>query len=108
MLQILPRSLIYGPWSEATFGGATSFEVQLPDQSLEEPPEMPAPQPWPEGAALVDSLHSLWWSTVVMALLLFSASICLTSSCADWVKSQIDSANPGWADLLDQNDPSGL
>lgn len=36
------------PWSEATFGGATSFEVQLPDQGLEEPPEMPAPQPWPE------------------------------------------------------------
>eukprot|EP00490_Sorites_sp_Unknown_P026802 CAMPEP_0114655034 /NCGR_PEP_ID=MMETSP0191-20121206/10833_1 /TAXON_ID=126664 /ORGANISM="Sorites sp." /LENGTH=316 /DNA_ID=CAMNT_0001870631 /DNA_START=277 /DNA_END=1227 /DNA_ORIENTATION=+ len=55
-------------------------------------------------AALVDSLHALFWSTAVLALVLFSASICVTSSCADWVKDQIDSANPGWADLLDQGD----
>lgn len=55
--------------------------------------------------ALVDSLHALLWSVAVMALVLFSASICLTSSCADWVKDQIDSANPGWTDLLEKRDP---
>jgi hypothetical protein len=29
----------------------------------------------------------------------------LTSNCADWVKDQIDSANPGWTDLLEKRDP---
>lgn len=55
--------------------------------------------------ALMDSLHALLWSVAVMALVLFSASICLTSNCADWVKDQIDSANPGWTDLLEKRDP---
>ena len=38
------------PWSEATFGGGTSFEVQsfVVQPGLEEPPGMPVPEPWPE------------------------------------------------------------
>jgi len=54
--------------------------------------------------ALLDSLHALCWSIAVMTLVLYTASICLTSSCADWVKGQMHSADPGWADLLDQGD----
>mmetsp|Transcript_30887 Transcript_30887/g.57927 ORF Transcript_30887/g.57927 Transcript_30887/m.57927 type:complete len:385 (+) Transcript_30887:3-1157(+) len=49
---------------------------------------------------IVDSMKSLLWALIMLAIVVYVFAISLTTNAADWIKLEVDTDNPNWLELV--------
>lgn len=56
---------------------------------------------------IVDSMKSLLWALIMLAIVVYVFAISLTTNAADWIKLEVNTGNPNWLELVQtSSDPT--